>query len=522
MSMPGMASAHLMRKLTTLPVMSVEVDPAALAALAETTTVLSIQEDIAVPPVLDVSGPRVGAPTAWAAGYSGAGQAIAILDTGVDSTQPFLTGKVVLEACFSNGGFSGAASLCPGDLGSLTGAAGAGEDCSAAIYGCNHGTHVAGIAAGRSGSFSGIGRDASIIAIQVFTEFSGTSCTNYGLPSPCALSYTSDQIAALDWLATQVGTLSIAAANMSLGGGTYSDQGACDDANAAEKSAIDALRAAGVATVIAAGNGYDSTGISSPGCISSAVAVGATNDADAVAGFSNSSPLLEFWAPGVAINSSLPGTGYGEMSGTSMSAPHVTGAWAILKSKAPGATVAQVLSALTSSGISVTDSRNGVVRPRIQVDVALAALDALLTPTVTVTPTVTLTGTLTPTVTATLTATQTATLTPTPTATGTLTPTVTVTTTPTSTLTPSATPTQTVTATATETVTVTLTSTPGGLSTGDVNLDGFVNVLDVQIAVNVFLGTELDPGLTARSDVNADGAVNVIDVQGIVNIFLAG
>jgi subtilisin family serine protease len=510
LAMPGVATARLMRKLTTLPVISLEVDSAALAALAESASVLAIQEDVAVPPTLDVSGPLVGAPAAWAAGYSGAGQAVAILDTGVDSTHPFLTGKVVLEACFSNGGYNGAASLCPGDVGSLTGVSGAGEDCSATIYGCNHGTHVAGIAAGRGDSFSGIGRDASIIAIQVFTEFLGTSCTNYGLPSPCALSYSSDQIAALEWLATQTGSLSIASANMSLGGGTYSDQALCDADNAAEKSAIDALRAAGVATIIAAGNGYDPTGISAPGCISTAVAVGATNDSDVVASFSNSSPLLEFWAPGVYIHSSLPGTGYGDMSGTSMAAPHVAGAWAILRAKAPGATVAQILSALTTSGLSVTDARNRVVKPRIQVDAALSALDGVLTPTVTVTATMTVTET------STLTPTATETLTPTPTST--LTPSVT----PTETLTPTATLTMTLTATPSQTPTATPTSTPGGLLTGDVNLDGSVNVIDVQLCVNVFLGAETDPGVAARCDVNTDGSVNVIDVQLIVNTFLAG
>ncbi|MCX6071766.1 MAG: S8 family serine peptidase [Chloroflexi bacterium] len=528
LALPDIASAHLLRKLTTLPVISLEVDSAALAALAESAGVLSIQEDIAVPPALDVSGPLVGATAAWAAGYSGTGQAVAILDTGVDSTHPFLTNKVVLQACFSNGGSNGAASLCPGDVGSLTGVAGAGEECSGMIYGCNHGTHVAGIAAGRGGTFSGIGRDASIIAVQVFTEFSGTSCTNYGLPTPCALSYTSDQIAALEWLATQVGANSIASANMSLGGGTYSDEASCDAANAAEKGAIDSLRAAGVATVIAAGNGYVTTGISSPGCISSAVAVGATNDADVVVSFSNSSPMLEFWAPGYSINSSLPGTGYGSMSGTSMAAPHVAGAWAVLKSKAAGATVNQILSALTASGVSVTDTRNSVAKPRIQVDAALVALDGLLTPTATQTETATLTVTPTPSPTATVT------LAPTPALTETHTPTATVTETPTSTLTPSATPTETLTPTPTEAPTDTPTATPSetptatptgtsvGPLTGDVNSDGSVNVLDVQLCVNVFLGTETDPGLATRSDLNIDGVVNVIDVQQIVNVFLAG
>ena len=56
----------------------------------------------------------------------------------------------------------------------------------------------------------------------------------------------------------------------------------------------------------------------------------------------------------------------------------------------------------------------------------------------------------------------------------------------------------------------------------DLNQDGRVNVLDVQLCVNVFLGVETDPEVVARADVNDDGAVNVLDVQRIVNVFLTG
>ena len=46
--------------------------------------------------------------------------------------------------------------------------------------------------------------------------------------------------------------------------------------------------------------------------------------------------------------------------------------------------------------------------------------------------------------------------------------------------------------------------------------------MDVQLAVNVFLGTQTDPAIVARADVNGDGAVNVLDVQAIANIYLSG
>lgn len=70
--------------------------------------------------------------------------------------------------------------------------------------------------------------------------------------------------------------------------------------------------------------------------------------------------------------------------------------------------------------------------------------------------------------------------------------------------------------------TPTPTSTPGSPTTGDVSSDGVVNVIDVQLCVNIILGTESDPGRTGRADVNGDGGVDVLDVQRIVNIILAG
>ena len=155
------------------------------------------------------------------------------------------------------------------------------------------------------------------------------------------------------------------------------------------------------------------------------------------------------------------------------------------------------------------------------------------TPTATATPTATSTPapTATPTRTSTATSSPTATATRTPTATNTSTPTpsATATATPTSTLTPTATGTSTASMTPTATggpiptATATATGTLSGVvAEEDLNQDGRVNVLDVQLCVNVFLGVETDPEVVARADVNDDGAVNVLDVQRIVNVFLTG
>jgi subtilisin family serine protease len=79
---------------------------------------------------------------------------VAVLDTGVDKTHPFLSGKVVEEACYSAGG------NCPNGATSEVGS-GAGVQCTYAAAACRHGTHVAGIAAGQGSSFSGVARGSA-------------------------------------------------------------------------------------------------------------------------------------------------------------------------------------------------------------------------------------------------------------------------------------------------------------------------------------------------------------------------
>lgn len=362
-----------------IPFLAAEADAPTLERLRGDPVISSIQPDELVPPTLAESVPLVGAPAAWTSGFTGSGWAVAILDTGVDKNHSFLSGKVVSEACYSsNFPGSSASSVCPGGVTSST-AANSGLNCNTSIAGCNHGTHVAGIAAGRGTSFSGVAKDANIVAIQVFTRIDNTAtCSGFGLTTPCALVYNSDYIRGLERVLALSSSINIAAANMSLGGGQYSAN--CDTSFPAEKAAIDNLRSAGVATVISSGNSGFTSALGSPACISSAVNVGSTNDGSSgtitntVSSFSNSASFLNLLAPGAVITSSVPGGGYSNFTGTSMAAPHVTGAWAVLKQRVPSASVTQILNALVSTGLPITDSRNGIVKPRIRVDAALQSL----------------------------------------------------------------------------------------------------------------------------------------------------
>lgn len=372
------ARTHAMRvkSFASLPfeVLRIE-DPADLEALAADPDVMSIEPDVLAPPSLAESTTMIGAKTAWASGYTGEGWAVAVLDTGVMKTHAHLAGKVISEACYSTtDAGNGSTSLCPGGASSST-ASGAATPCS--IGGCDHGTHVAAIATSSHATYGGVARSANVVAIQVFSQFS--SPTLCGSSSPCVLAYSSDWLEGLERVLalSQSGT-KIAAVNLSLGGGMMTS--ACDGTYPSAKAAIDSLAAAGIATVIAAGNEGYTNAVAFPGCISSAITVGATTKGDAVASYSNVSSQVDVFAPGSSITAAIATstTAVGAKSGTSMAAPHVAGAFALLRSANPTMTLAQGLAALQGTGTSIADARASgtITKPRIAVASAIGSMAA--------------------------------------------------------------------------------------------------------------------------------------------------
>jgi subtilase family protein len=338
----------------TVPSVALELDQDALTALERSGLAAGVAEDELSDPQLVTSTNIVEATEADTLGRDGTGQHVAILDTGVDKAHSFLTGKVVSEACFSAGD-------CPGGVSSST-AAGSGVPCTYSAGDCQHGTHVAGIAAGSGLTFDGVAPSAKLIAINVFSRFDGADNCD-PRPSPCARSFVSDQIKGLERVMALRSSLNIASVNMSLGGGKHTSS--CDGDS--RKAVIDNLRSVGIATVISSGNSSFNDAVGAPACISSAITVGSTTKNDVVAATSNSSSQVELLAPGVDINSSVPGGGFDGKSGTSMAAPHVAGAWAVLKELAPGASVTTLLSHLQQTGKPITDADNGITKPRIRV-----------------------------------------------------------------------------------------------------------------------------------------------------------
>jgi subtilisin family serine protease len=395
---PGQGFERGLTRFEITPGFATNVTPAELEALAADPSVVSIQYDRPIPLALIESVPLIGMPTAHAAGATGAGYAIAVLDTGVQANHEFLAGKVVAEACFSNAVPGGSrASLCPNGTQSQTGPGSANAETAQCINGstnlCQHGTHVAGIAAGFNTNPqpgveppNGVARNGSIFAIQVFTRFNSSADCSPSAP-PCVASWTSNQIQALDHVFANLnlaGGVKVAAVNMSLGGGPNT-AGTCD--GDPQAPSINNLRAAGVLTAIAAGNDGSRTQISHPGCISTATTVASSTKSDAISPFSNMSAVVDLVAPGSSIQSSVPvvpssTTTYSFFNGTSMATPHAAGAIAAIRAACPTATANAIEAALKNTGTPITDNRSGgtQTKPRIRVDLAVQNLNCSAPP----------------------------------------------------------------------------------------------------------------------------------------------
>ncbi len=375
---------RVLREYRRFPYLSVIVPRPALEGLRRSPMVVEVIDDTPDAPSLDTSLVTINADDVHALGWTGAGRTIVVLDDGIDRTHPFYEDRVTDEACFSTAGTANEAGLCPNGTATQTGSGAANNAQGQCLDGtdqlCDHGAHVAGIAAGNGlgttgAPVSGVAPDANIIGIQVFVRNnSAADCSPRA--APCVLSYPSDQVAALEHVADLYdgGNTSIVAVNMSLGGGMFT--AACDDAadNNARKAPIDALVTRNVATVISAGNNGFGNAVGRPACISTAIAVGNTLNNDAIAGSSNRGVLLDVFAPGTNIFSSVANPGYGFKSGTSMAAPHVAGAWAVLRQAEPSLTVAQLLQRLQETGVPIdyTSGGNAVTTPRINLLAALA------------------------------------------------------------------------------------------------------------------------------------------------------
>ncbi|EWM67651.1 secreted peptidase [Micromonospora sp. M42] len=193
---------------------------------------------------LDHSVPQIGAPTAWAAGYTGKGVRVAVLDTGVDLTHPDLAGKVAESRNFTE-------ETNPDDI-------------------VGHGTHVASTIAGSGaasgGKYRGVAPDATLL--------SGKVCEVYGCTESAIL-------AGMQWAAAEQHATVV---NMSLGGGDT------PEVDPLEEAVGTLTEQHGTLFVIAAGNDGADGSVGSPASADAALAVGAVDRDDALADFSSRGP----------------------------------------------------------------------------------------------------------------------------------------------------------------------------------------------------------------------------------------
>jgi subtilisin family serine protease len=204
---------------------------------------------------------------------------------------------------------------------------------------CNgHGTHVAGTVGSNR---YGVAKRVTLRPVRVM------NCRGSGT--------LSGVIAGIDWVTSHHKSGRPAVANMSLGG----------QASLALDQAVNRSITDGVTYVVAAGNDNRAACNYSPARVSPAVTVGATTKSDARSPFSNKGPCVDLFAPGSGITSAwnTSNTATKTISGTSMAAPHVAGAAALILQQQPGATPQAVKQALLKSATTGVVTNRGTGSP---------------------------------------------------------------------------------------------------------------------------------------------------------------
>ena len=274
---------------------------------------------------------------------------VAIIDSGLDAGHVNLNVAGGFDAYTADGvlGSRNCGTLTPTDQLIY-------EDALAYADDTGHGTHVGGIvgAVGHD-DVIGVAPGAALIGIKAFANNAGSDST---------------MICGMEWILANQGRFGgIDVVNLSIQG--YATAGACT--NEPLHRAICAITQAGIPVVVAAGN--TSGGPASLGVYAETIAVTAFNDYDGSSGgvgtapcvtsgglddyfgaYSNSGAWADIMAPGTCIWSTTLGDTYGYKTGTSMAAPHVAGAIALLKAQSPGASRGEAMTWLLGNSVAQT------------------------------------------------------------------------------------------------------------------------------------------------------------------------
>jgi uncharacterized repeat protein (TIGR01451 family) len=331
----------LLRDYSHLPLLFMRVRTrGALDRIAARSDVLAVYPNEVRYPILAQSLPLIGQPPTVAAGDAGGGATMLIIDTGVDYT------RTEFGSCSAPGVPANCKVAYYANI----------ADASTSLDTAGHGTIVSAVGVG----------EATAAKLAVVNVFGANTSTTDALI-----------IDAINWGIANQATYNIVAVNMSLGGSTKYTSPCGNALTNPYVAAFNNARAAGMLPVAASGNSGYLDGLVMPACTPSAVSVGATYDAnvgqvsygsctdattapDKVTCFSDSASFLTMLAPGSLITAA--GT---TSAGTSFSAPFVTAAASILRAAYPGENLNQTVTRMTTNGVPVTDARNGIVTPRL-------------------------------------------------------------------------------------------------------------------------------------------------------------
>lgn len=325
--------------------------------LRQLPNIIAIEADSVVPLVLYDSTSTINVrPKVWNLGYTGKYQTVCVVDGGINWQHPYLGGCSSMgQNCKILDGYDYCSNVgCTQE-----------DDFPMDFFG--HGTKVASVISSTHPTYRGVAPDSKLIAVKA-CEDSSANCTTTAIGK------------AINWCLTNSSKYNISIITISIGSTPVYSNDSCSPAGSQTVNELLAQAyQAGLFIDAASGNSGSDSGISWPACRQNVTSVGATTKSDGFWSDTNAYSSLDLLAPGtgiyVANTDWSPGNYFSPDSGTSLAAPHIAGAAALLQEVYGGnLSPIEIRDVLMSTGKLVEDcnpSCTGLYTSRIDVFAAL-------------------------------------------------------------------------------------------------------------------------------------------------------